>query len=257
LTGYLLQRHEHSVNSSWIKARLNSWKQIPLPVAGLFAFAIICSLYSLFIGMNNEENLWEKIPLSERYSRLPMGLYLQVTDKIGPFVLVLVVLINLWILRKNSTGEVTKIRKLIKWFFVLAFIYILLLPLGGYRNYRSYIIRMDTFLPVTLGLILIYGITTYCVARHTGLKWKMLYYAVIVAATGIFINADTGMRKYNDCERRALDKLAHAQDKIVLLDEDCSVLSWAKTTDYNDTKLKGELLFRWNITSENKMYYQK
>lgn len=44
---------------------------------------------------------------------------------------------------------------LFKWIGVFSLFYILLLPLGGYRDYRPNVLRHDTILPITLSLIFV------------------------------------------------------------------------------------------------------
>jgi hypothetical protein len=56
-------------------------KNIPPAVIYVFGFACTLSLYSLYIGKNNSENLWETIPIAERYARLPKGLKEQITEQ--------------------------------------------------------------------------------------------------------------------------------------------------------------------------------
>ncbi len=234
-----------------------SVKNIPPVVLVGMGFSILTCVYSLYIGRNNSENLWESIPVNERYSRLWTGFYDQFTRKLGPAFLLGVILINKVIIKKHFDETGKKILSILKWFFVLTIIYILLLPIGGYRPYRPNIIRHDTILPVTLGLILLYGISTYHVYKRITLNRKKIYCTIIILVTVIFINADTDYRKYNACERAALEKLSQSPDKIVFLDSDCSILSWEKITDYHDSEIKTELLYHWNVIKERKLFYQK
>ena len=51
-----------------------------------------------------------------------------------------------FILRKKQNENGKKLISRVKWIALFALIYILILPLGGYREYRPNIIRGDTLL---------------------------------------------------------------------------------------------------------------
>lgn len=130
----------------------------------LFYFVGICffSLYSLYIGRNNALNFGDSISLLERYSRIPYGIYILVIQKLAFPLLFLMIAINVLIIRKHyRTAEGIKIIKLLKWIGVFAIIYIILLPLGGFRGYRPNIIRYDTIMPITIGLMFAFGFTSF------------------------------------------------------------------------------------------------
>ncbi len=248
------KQHPHLKLSARIS---HSIKNIPPSAFFILCFSILTSLYSLYIGRNNSEDRWESISVSERYSRLWTGFYDQYAVQPGPALLLGIILINSLIIKKYFDESGKKILSMLKWFLILAIIYILLLPLGGYRPYRPNIIRNDTILPVTFGLILLFGITTYHIHKRITFKRKKIYWIMIIFVTAIFIHADTDYRKYNACERRSLEKISLSMDKIVLIEEDCPVLSWGKITDYKDSEVKGVMLHRWNVTKESKLFYQK
>jgi len=233
-------------------------KRIPYDVSLVFSFAILCCLYSFYLGKNNSENLWATIPLLERYARLPYGLYQQFTIKLGPPLLLFMCLVNAWIVKiKFKDSQAKKLLKMLKWFGIMSVIYILLLPLGGYRSYRPYIIRMDTIMPVILFMILYYGITTMFILKQTAFNGKKIYIAAVTALALIFLNADSSMHKYNVCERKSLDAFSASTEKVVLLNAECSVLSWEKISDPQVSETRTELLYRWNVTKEKKLFYQK
>jgi hypothetical protein len=54
-----------------------------------------------------------------------------------------------------------KMIRILMWIGIFTFMYIMLLPFGGYRPYRPRIIRYDTFMPVTIALIYYFGASTY------------------------------------------------------------------------------------------------
>jgi hypothetical protein len=247
-----------SSGTSLANRTINSLKNIPPSIIYIFGFACVLSLYSLYIGKNNSENLWETIPMAERYARLPKGLYLQFTETRGLLLLLSMILINTLLIKiHNPDTQARQYFKMLKWFFILSIVYVLLLPLGGYRSYRFYIIRMDTIMPVTLGMMLFYGFSTFHIIKRVIFRGKVAYYIAVVIFSVIFINADSATEKQNICEKNALEKISRSTEEIILLEGDCSVMSWGLTKDYRDSEVKTELLRHWGIIKEKKFFYQQ
>jgi len=243
----------------FLKRCVASIKNIPSSMFVLFATAIVIGLYSYFIGKNNSENSWQVIPIPERYSRLWQGLLYRYTYKLGQPLLIVATIINSFLIWKlKPDRQATKALNLLKWFVILSVVYLLLLPLGGYRPYRENIARWDTILPVTLGFILFYSYTTFYIIKHVEKKYiKIIYYGAVIIISTIYFNADWGVRKYNACERNALQKIAESNERIVFIDNDCSIIEWHKTTIPADSKTRSDLLLYWNVIKEQKLFYQK
>jgi len=235
-----------------------AFKIIPKSHLAFFLLISLLSIYSLYIGSNNSIFLKENVSLVERYSRIPVGLITILTQKIGFPILLLLIGVNLFIIirgLKNTEGQ--KIISLFKWIGIFSLLYILLLPLGGYKSYRPNVIRFDTFMPITIGLIFMYGMSTFFIIRNIQGKNKKWYLVVITVFALIFTFADQPEFGKNDCEKVALEKIAQSTDNIVLIGSDCNLLSWEKITDPKVSELNGQLLKDWNITSDKKLYYQK
>jgi hypothetical protein len=218
----------------------------------------ILSAYSLFIGRYNSITITSQIPLGELYSRLPVGIYHQFTRKLGFPVLFLIVIFNAVFIRlrmKNPEGQ--KVLGLFKWFGIFALAYILLLPLGGYRPYRYYILRYDTIMPVTLGLMFIFGISTLFLLKRMTKRQRAWYIPVIAGIMLLFTLSDIPEPEKNSCERNALKSIAASKEKIVELKTDCTVLSWSKIQRAEDSDLNAQLLTIWGVTREKKLFYNK
>jgi hypothetical protein len=231
-----------------------------IPKTNLFFFSLISllSLYALYIGTNNSIFLGETISISERYARIPKGILTIVTQKIGFPIFLIVIGINIFLLRRNiQNNEINKTLRIFSWIGLFALFYILLLPLGGYKEYRPYILRYDTIMPITLGLIFIYAMSSYQLIKHFIGKRKYLYLALTFVFTFVFSNADKLELNKNTCEKLALEKISKSNDKVVFVDNDCTVLSWDKITDSTKSTLNGQLLKKWKIMSDNKQYYQR
>lgn len=216
------------------------------------------SFYSLYIGKYNSINIVNKIPLYELYLKLPKGIYYQFTQKIGFPILFLILFLNTIIIKKHfKSTEGEKILKIFKYIGIFSIIYILLLPLGGYRVYRPYVLRYDTIMPITLSLIFIFGATTLYILKQMKNSQKAWYIPLILSVLLIFTNADKSNFSKNQCEKLALIKISESKDNIVQLNEDCTVISWDKIINPEDSELNAQLLVLWRITKDKKLYFNK
>jgi hypothetical protein len=224
----------------------------------LFFFLIsLLSLYSLYIGKNNSIFANETVPIFERYSRIPKGLFSILTQKIGLPIILFVITLNIFILKKKfQNEEIKSTLSFFYWVGIFSIIYILLLPLGGYKEYRPNILRYDTFMPITIGLIFVYSKSSFILLKNIKGKGKYFYTLLTIICTFIFTNADKPEFNKNYCEKLSLLKISQSTNKIVFIENDCNILSWEKITDPKKSYLNGRLLKKWNITNEVKLYYQ-
>ncbi len=235
-----------------------SFKTISSQLLFIFSFFCIVSLYSIYIGRNNVDNFLTSVSIIERYMRLPLGVYYIFTQKLGMPLLLFMIILNLFLLSKQEQNEETKrIFFHLKWIGIFCTIYTLLLPMGGYREYRPNIIKSDTFLPVILSMFYLYGISTVYLLKNTRKKFKSIYLTGIIIFLFVFTNSDISSLNENSCERNALQTISHSNEKIVLLNNDCTVMQWSKITDYHNSEGNAELMKYWGITKEKKLYFQK
>ena len=196
--------------------------------------------------------------LASLYAKLPEGIYYQFTQKLGFPVLFSILLINTLFIKSNlKSTEGRKILDIFKWIGIFAAIYILLLPLGGYREYRQNILRYDTIMPITLSLMFIFGKTTIFILNHISHRQKFWYIPLIILVIFIFTNSDKPEFDKNDCERNAINQIAGSTESIVKIGNTCNVLSWSKIGHPQDSELQSKLLQLWGIFDENKLYYQE
>jgi len=215
----------------------------------------ILALYSLFLGSYNAFGV--KMSLGELYMRLPKGLFLLFTQKLGFPILFLTLSINIFLLKKSPQLEAQKIIACFKWIGLFTLIYILLLPLGGYRDYRPYTVRYDTILPVTFGLIFLFGKSTFFLLKNTSTSQRKWYLPLILIVLLIYSIADEAKLDTNDCEKMALHSIAQSIEPIVPLNADCTILSWDKIVRPQDAELPAQLLLKWNITKEKRLFFSK
>ena len=236
---------------------LAAFKKIPVQLFFISGFAITVSLYSFYVGRSNAENFWKTIPITERYSRLLEGLRSQFTDTYAFSLILLIISLNVWVITKyKPTAEAGKILTFLKWILVCSVIYILFLPFGGYRAYRPNIIRWDTIMPVTLALILFYGLSTHYVIKNVKIEGIFFYYLIIIIFAVHFIKKDMVVEKVNECERSSLEKISQSPDSVVFIDNGCWIMYWGRTTDPNESQLNMELLRYWGVIKEKKLFYQ-
>ena len=216
------------------------------------------SAYSLYLGTFNSISYKFNHPLGELYQRLPKGIIDQLSFRTGlPYLLILIILNGLLIFFYKKNDEGKRILKLFKWTGTFILAYILLLPLGGYRNYRPDILRFDTILPVTLALIFIYGISTFFLLRNMSKKQSYWYIPLILIFLIKFTYEDRPRFNKNECERSALEEISASQDPVIKIHSKCTVLSWKKIAKPGDSELGAEFLYRMNITREKKLYYNE
>jgi hypothetical protein len=249
--------YSKSLNTSTTQRVLNALKNIPKTHFFFFSLAGILSLYSLYLGSKSSLYLDIKIPISQRYMRLPEGIYFLISQKIGyPLLLIMIGINAFFIYKFNKTIEGLKILNLLKWIGIFSLFYIILLPLGGYRPYRPDIIRYDSIMPITLALIFIYGLSTIFLIRNIKNKGSYVYLIIVVAFSMIYTLSDKLEPGRNVCEKEALTQIANSKEDTVLLNNDCSVIAWEKITDPNESERNAELLQLWRITNGIKLYYQ-
>ena len=218
----------------------------------------VLSVYSLYIGSFNSISLENSISFVKSFSKLPDGVYYQFTQKLGFPILFLMVAINTFIIHKyHCCSQGQKILQTLKWIGIFALIYIILLPFGGYREYRQNILRYDTIMPITISLIFIYGASTLFLIKRISKINRKWYLIVIIGAAIIFTSADKPDFNKNYCERQALNVIANSTENLVILENDCNVLSWKIITTPEDSKLNAELLKYWNVINERKLYFNK
>lgn len=242
------------IKNSESKRAIDILKTIPLELLIPLFLLGIMSIYSLYVGTFNQENNWETISMTERYARLPIGLFKILTKRIGLPILLILTTINIVFIKKQAPKGAHKIVSLITYLALFSILYLLLLPLGGYRSYREYIIRFDTFLPVTICIIFSYVLTTVSVLQIAQNKTRVIFLTTFILVIFIFTAVDLKTKSNNDCERRALQTLSETKQKTIELNCDCTVLSWIKINRFEDSQSNAIMLKYWNITQDTVLY---
>jgi len=233
------------------------FKTIPKPIFYIFIWASIMALYSLYIGTFNLENDWVEMSLQERYSKLPKGVIKQFFGKFGMALFTITIAIQLFIFYRLHPLK-QKYSKFIIAAFLFILIYILLLPLGGYRSYRPLILRRDTFIPVLLMLMALFSFLTYQNWSIAKSKHRIASFLWVTGLLMIFTIADKKVIQQNDCEVRNLIQISQSNDPIIELNEDCSVMSWGLINNPVYSNYNMMLLYHYGIIKDvNQRYIHK
>lgn len=254
----LITGMKENPDKSFLRAYLHKIKSSKKSEFVLIMLAAVISLYSLFIGTFNSVYSGASISITERYARLPEGIGLILTQKPGFIVLLLMLTIGLILIaKKYKTPAGLKILNWAKWFGLFALLYIFLLPLGGYKEYRSNILRYDTFMPITAGLMILVAMTAVFIIKQQQRKVLSFYIPGLAIFCLIFTLADKGEFDKNACERSALKKISESNEPVVLLNTNCEVLNWDIIHDEKSSELNGVLLYQWGITKKPVLYKQQ
>ncbi|WP_022825163.1 hypothetical protein [Hymenobacter norwichensis] len=254
-----LMQHKQKGNyfraAHWL-TRLRQTPRQPVVLLGLFT--LLC-LYSLFIGINEKESHIPSPPLWERYLRIPLGIFWQFR-KLGLPLLLLACLANVQFIRRllPATATTERLVRILKWVGLFALVYVLLLPLGGYREYRPLIVRRDSDMPIVLCLMFFYGLSTCFLLTYLHGRSRRWYTLGVLLFSAIFLNANKPwLKENNTCERQSLVQLAQARESVVPLCSECNVVDWGRTETPENSETAAQMLHYWNITPEKKLYFTK
>jgi hypothetical protein len=217
----------------------------------------IIALYSYYLGTHNLANEPAQISLAARYGKLMEGLSDILTKKLGPPLLLVMIIVNtVFIIRSPGNDERSRMLKLFRWALLFSLIYILLLPLGGYREYRPTVIRRDTFMPVLFIMIFCFTISAVFLLDKMNGWPKRIYIASMTAFLMVFFFADLHIIHESRCERELLKELIQSEETVVLLDNHCTLMGWGLITDPKRTRVNSKMLRYWNVIDQEKYYYQ-
>jgi len=221
-----------------------------------FSLAIVVSLYSFYIGTYNLENTWSEKTLSERYMLLFSGIRLGLlTFSNGIFPVILLVLINFSLLKNHKDSIViNKTSYILGFILIFSLLYMFMLPMGGYRSYRPYILRRDTLQPVLLGLYMAWGITSLYILKNAArFQWRKYGYLLIFIPV-IYTILDPS-RHFNECEKNILKQISESDSDCIRISDKCTVMQWEVTGNCEATHCQSIMLEHWRITPSRTNYY--
>ncbi|HNX54558.1 MAG TPA: hypothetical protein PLG33_01390 [Prolixibacteraceae bacterium] len=256
LSFYLKDFHKNKGDFAITKVAL-FLKDVPVRVYAFFIPITAISIYSLVLGLYDSNFQESTIPVFERYLKLPLGIYYQITQSLGVPFLLLTIGINLFLIKRNlPNADRQKTQTRWNWIVLFSLLYLLLLPLGGYRPYRPNILRYDTFIPITITLIYFCANSVFILINNlTGRK--LSYYGLyLIAIFAIYANSDRIETKKVDFERQCIETLVSSQNQVTKLPATFNVMSWSPITNPEQSRPNAIMLEYWHVTKDQKLYYQ-
>jgi hypothetical protein len=234
---------------------------LQLPKSFLFfgGFLSLLCVYSFYIGTFNIESQTD-VGIVQRYIFLLKGLPQFFFHKITFVVIGILLVVNFLLLFQNEDLKLPpKSKKLLFFIGGICILYIFLLPLGGYRTYRPWIIRYDTFMPISLLLIFLMGMSVKKIVGHQirTERFQPLYSIFISGIMLFFTLSDSPQFYLNDCQNHALHQIEQSKESIIALSDDCTVLRWEMIKHPEHSKIVGETLQLWGITENPILFYQE
>ena len=95
---YYILHSDSEDNSYSVNNILSRLKKIPFSIYLFLVPACLISLYSIFLGLFDLNYTIETIPIVERYLKLPLGIYYQISQSLGVPLLLLIIGINVYLL---------------------------------------------------------------------------------------------------------------------------------------------------------------
>jgi len=226
--------------------------KMPRGLSLIAVLTILLSLYSFYLGTYNVDNI--TIPLSERYQLMGKGLFKHLTTKLAFPLLLGFCLLNTVLLSKFQDKEAVFLCRLFKGIAVLSMIYILLLPFGGYREYRPLIISYDTMMPISIALIFCFASSSRYLLLAYQNRAKKIFLTGVSFVLLYFMIADRPNFGKHDCEKEMLTLISQATTQEVKIPRPCSVMTWIPITNKYDSQYNCRLLQLWGITDVVKFY---
>ncbi len=214
-------------------------------------------LYSLALSFYNIERNLIDISIFESYRKIPIGLFNIFFGKPGLWILDILILTNTIVMKKSGSQNFTSFAKTLKWASVFILIFVLLLPVDGYYEFRPNIIRRDNFLPCILLLVFLFVQSAIYLVEHYKNEDKIrLITSYLLVVILLFTIADSPSLRKDNCQRASLEMLTLSDDKITRLSDQCTIASWYIIYDSKDSEVNAKVFNYWNITDKPKLYYQ-
>lgn len=244
-----------AISIAWGLRRKANWKASFFPILLFVVFAA----YAFFVGKWNSETPAEVPILLNRYQELVGGLWYQFSLRLGMPLLLLGLAANFYLARKwlpqQQWRALRRFGGILLGFLLL---YLLLLPLGGWRHYRSSIIRVDTQLPITIGLLLLLISSSWrLLLGALSPKRRSAYGLALGCYLLIFQFADVNLSSKNECERSALETLRSSQEPVCSIAADCTVLAWELVESPEDSRLTAAFLWQLSVTDSLRLFKQE
>jgi len=232
------------------KSLVGAVKKLNVTMIVVMAFSFLFALYSFYIGTKNSEHK-EDIALKERFLFLFKGIKeVFFKNQWGVDYLLGATVISVVLLAVLYGREQKRYLYLVAGLAAFSALYLFLLPLGGYRNYRPLILRRDTTLPVLLVLMFVFTTSGMLLLKHYKGRFKVYPLVFIAAVCWHFESTDMEMPNGNakHGEKELMKLAAASKEDCVLLDRWVPVASWWYNTKCEDSEPVANFLYFYHIT---------
>jgi hypothetical protein len=216
----------------------------------LSLLTILC-VYAFYVSQFNIESSTQ-VDLLSRYLLIAEGIFRIVSGKLVWLIVSTGIAFNLYLLKKNFPKTINS--TLFKYLASFCFVYLLLLPLGGFRPYRPFIVRYDTFLPVTLVACFVFLITAANLFVLLKGKQKTLYSFFLLIFFIAMIHPDLSFSiSENNCQQNSLTEISKSAERVIIVKPQCQILSWHEA-DFNNPEIVKAInicLKKWKIIEVN------
>lgn len=219
-------------------------------VLHLLFFYCLC-LYSYYISSFNAENPIQMPSLAQRYGLWLHGLYVQFLSRPAYLFFLIILLITYPAIKSQLNVQEQRILNFNKYVFFFCLIYLIILPLGGYRPYRPFIIRSDLLIPVNFALFFYVVFLSVLFLKYKGIQLR--FFAILFIFI-LFEFADKPQFHANACEKTQLRTFQQNTTDTLILKNNCRVLQWTDEFSQYHANDISKMLFVWKI-SKKPVYY--
>jgi len=246
-------------NGPFLANAINSVKRINRELLVFFSITSVCSLYSIYVGTKNSENFWSQMSLMDRYYLLAKGVidcFFNINT--GLLFVLIALTVNMFLVERFLKIQSKLFFKIAFFMAIFSIIYMLLLPMGGYRTYRPLIIRRDTIMPVLILIYFCWGVSSIMLLNYFKGKKQILFATYLCLFSFFYFYSDKipEPNATNWNEKQAFKKIAASHESCVALERNCSIMGWSYTDSCSYTSDRAEMLQYWNITSKKTQFYQ-
>lgn len=259
---FLLKEWEKNDKKFEISTITLTFKQLNKIVLYFLLLGIFLSFYSFYIGTFNVENDWCNVPLVDRFKVLPTGIYNTfLSTDIGAFWMIFLIIINTFLILLFKPEDKKTLLKM--YFFLVLFVmgYCFLLPFGGCRTYRPFILRSDTFIPNLVVILFLISLTTNKVINVLKVQKHQIFYLFFFSTFCFYFLKYDHLPEYtNENEKKALYFLAQkskTSNQDIEVPFNCSIISWSLYNNFDESKNGSLILYKYGITKKVIRYKNK
>ncbi|WP_306642507.1 hypothetical protein [Sanyastnella coralliicola] len=224
----------------------------------LFFISVLFAAYSFYLGLFDTIASAQAIPVSERYYRWLFGVQNQLLSKTTFHVLLGGILLSSLTLRLFTSLAWKGFSRLCLFLGLFSILYIVLLPLGGFRVWRPEILRNDVLSPVTIALIICLARGCWLILTEVkAIRVRTISTALIFPAILYLGFNDKLVTTFYDCQQEALQQIANSKGQTVIISGDCTLAHWWLVKDPEESRNAMQMLELWEIAGEAEVFVQE